>query len=68
MKFKVQYKIENKMTPTDISGVSLDGEIGARFDRFTHERTAGEFAIKEILDEALRAFSDQLDDEFYHGV
>ena len=68
MKFKVQYKVENKMTPPDLSGISLDGEVGIRFDRFTHERTAGEFAIKEILDEALRTFSEQLDDEFHHGM
>ena len=27
------------------SAVHLDGEIGARFDRFVHERISGKFAI-----------------------
>ena len=68
MDFLVQYKVKNKMTLPDLSGISLDGEVGVRFDKYVHARASGEFAVKEILGEAERAFSEQLDDEFNYGV
>ena len=55
------------MSSADISNISLDGEIGSRFDRFAYERLYGEFAITEILGEAEKCLTEQYDDEFSAG-
>jgi len=68
MNFVVDYKINNLMCAPNLSSVTLDGEIGARFDRFIDERVAGRFAVEEILKEAEKCFFDQLDDEFNYGL
>ena len=48
MNYKVSYKVANKMTTPPLSAVSLDNEIGVRFDKFIDKRVTGEFAINEI--------------------
>lgn len=68
MNFKINYKVNNKMVAPDLSDVSLDYEIGVRFDRFVEERVAGRFAVKEVLREAERCFKEQYDDEYCYGV
>jgi DUF1680 family protein len=68
MNFKVEYKVKNKMNAPSLSDVSLDGIIGARFDRFAYERVSSDFAIKEILREAELCFRDQYDDEYNYGL
>ena len=68
MNFKVSYKVQNKMDAPELSGTMLDGEIGARFDRFAYERVSGGFAIKEILKEAEDCFRLQYDDEYTRGM
>ena len=49
MNFKVEYKVKNKMNAPSLSDVSLDGIIGARFDRFAHERVSSDFAISSFV-------------------
>jgi len=68
MEYKVQYKVKNRMNAFFSECVSLDGEIGARFDRFAYERTSGSFAIKEILREAEECFAEKYDDEYGEGM
>ena len=51
MKFKVDYKVENIMNAPELGSCLLEGEIGARFDRFINERVSGKFAIEEVLKE-----------------
>ena len=66
MNYKVDYKAKNKMADLPLSSLSLDNEIGSRFDRFVYERTSSGFAIREILREAERGYADKFDDE--HGA
>ncbi len=68
MNYKVDYKVENKIRTPLLNDVALDGEIGARFDRFVHERVNGKFAIDEILREAEECILDKYDDEYVHGL
>ena len=68
MEYKVNYKIPNRLISPELSSVTLDGEIGVRFDRFIEERVAGRLAIEEILREAEKCFFDQLDDVFNYGL
>ena len=68
MKYKVSYKVQNIMNAFEQSAISLDGEIGRRFDRFAYERLSCEFAIKEILKEAEECFANKLDDEYGSGM
>ena len=68
MEFKIDYKINNRMQPSPTSGISLDGEIGIRFDRFVYERVGSEFAIKGILREAEKFFAEKYDDEYGEGM
>ena len=68
MEYKIQYKVKNKMQALPLGCVSLDGEIGKRFDRFVHGRVSGDFAIKEILGEAERCFAEKFDDEYSEGM
>jgi hypothetical protein len=49
MNYRVEYKIKNVMNTSNLGSCFLEGEIGARFDRFIHERVSGKFAIEEIL-------------------
>ena len=64
MKYQIPYSVPNQHTAALLSDICIDGEIGTRFDRFVHERISGEFAVKQILSEALECFADQYDDEF----
>ena len=68
MNYKVSYKVANKMTTPSLSAVSLDNEIGVRFDKFIDKRVTGEFAINEILREAEEFFKTKFDDEFGAGM
>lgn len=68
MKHVIDYKVQNKMKAFSPECVSLDGEIGIRFDRFVHERVSGGFAIKEILREAEQCFVNKFDDEYGAGM
>ncbi len=68
MKPIIAYRRENKIDPTPLEDVMLRGEIGARVDRFIHERVSGDFAVGEILREAEECFAEQYDDEFEWGM
>ena len=68
MNFVIDYKIKNKMNTLPLSSITLDNEIGRRFDIFCYNRVSGDFATKEILGEAERFFSTRLDDEFGAGM
>ena len=68
MKYVVEYKVPNILRIPEAGMVSLDGEIGARFDRFVYERITGKFAIDEIWREAEECFFDQYDDEYAAGM
>ena len=68
MQYKIPYSVSNLHTAAQLSDIHIDGEIGARFDRFVHERISGKFAIDEIYSEALDCFADQYDDEYAAGM
>ena len=68
MNYTVPYAVENIRRTPALSDACLDGEIGARYDRFVHERVNGKFAIEEILREAEDCIRDKYDDEFVHGL
>ena len=68
MKFKINYVVKDRMSAADISDISLNADIGSRFDRFAYERVYGEFAITEVLKEAEKCFEEQYDDEFCSGM
>ena len=38
MEYKVEYRVNNLVSTPILSDIALDGEIGARLDRFSHER------------------------------
>ena len=67
MEYKIGYRVQNVVKTPRLSDAALDGEIGARFDRFIHERISGKFAVDEILREAEECFRDKYDDEFCAG-
>ncbi len=67
MNFKVGYAVENIMQKSELGNCFLEGEIGARFDRFIYERVSGRFAIEEILREAEDFFKTQYDDIYTFG-
>ena len=68
MKFIIPYAVENIRRSPNLADISLDGEIGTRYDRFVYERVNGKFAIEEILREAEDCIRDKYDDEFVHGL
>jgi DUF1680 family protein len=68
MEYKIGYKVQNKMNAPCPSLVTLDGEIGRRFDLFAYERSSSPFALREILREAEVCFAEQLDDEYGSGM
>lgn len=68
MQYKIPYKIPRKYTPPALGSAALDGEIGARYDRFAFERISGPFAVREILREAEECLRDKYDDEFCQGL
>ena len=68
MELKIPYKVKNKIETLPLSAISLDNEIGARFDRFVHNRVSSDFAISEILREAEGFFVTKFDDEFGAGM
>ena len=67
MKFKVDYKIQNIMDTAPLGNCFLEGEIGARVDRFILERVSGKYALEEILREAEDFFKTQYDDIYTFG-
>lgn len=67
MNYKVNYKVQNVMETAPLGNCFLEGEIGARFDRFILERVSGKFALEEILREAEDFFATQYDDIYTFG-
>ena len=67
MNFKVDYKVKNIMESPALGNCFLEGEIGARMDRFIYERVSGDFAIDEVLREAEDFFATQYDDIYTFG-
>ena len=67
MNYKVDYKVQNVMQTAPLECCFLEGEIGARFDRFILERVSGKFALEEILREAEDFFKTQYDDIYTFG-
>ncbi len=67
MNYKVDYKAKNVMDVPTLGNCFLEGEIGARFDRFILERVSGKFALEEILREAEDFFKTQYDDIYTFG-
>lgn len=67
MSYKVDYKIQNIMETAPLGNCFLEGEIGARVDRFILERVSGKFALEEILREAENFFKTQYDDIYTFG-
>lgn len=67
MNYRVEYKVENAVQCASLENCALEGEIGARFDRFIYERVSGRFAIEEILREAEDYFKTQYDDIYPFG-
>lgn len=67
MKYKVDYTVQNIMDTAPLGDCFLEGEIGARFDRFIFERVSGKFAIENILREAEDYFATQYDDIYPFG-
>ncbi len=68
MNYIIPHKIQNKMKTFPLSAISLDNEIGRRFDKFIYNRVSSDFAINEILSEAERFFATKLDDEYGSGM
>ena len=64
---KIDYKAKNVMEPTPLGNCFLEGEIGARVDRFIYERVSSDFALDEILREAEDFFATQYDDIYTFG-
>ena len=67
MNFKIDYKVKNIMDPAPLGNCFLEGEIGARVDRFIYERVSSDFALDEILREAEDFFATQYDDIYTFG-
>ena len=67
MDYKINYKVQNVMQTAPLGNCFLEGEIGARFDRFILERLSGKFALEEILREAEDFFKTQYDDIYTFG-
>ena len=67
MDYKVNYKVQNIMEAAQLGHCFLEGEIGARVDRFILERVSGKFALEEILREAEDYFRTQYDDIYTFG-
>ncbi|MBO5231798.1 MAG: glycoside hydrolase family 127 protein [Clostridia bacterium] len=67
MSFKIDYKLNNTMESPLLGNCFLEGEIGARIDRFILKRVSGKFALEEILREAEDFFETQYDDIYTFG-
>ena len=67
MNYKVDYKVQNVMETAPLGNCFLEGEIGARVDRFILERVSGKFAHDSILREAEDFFRTQYDDIYTFG-
>ena len=67
MNYKMNYAVQNIMEPAPLGNCFLEGEIGARFDRFIYERVSGKFAIENVLSEAEDYFATQYDDIYTLG-
>ncbi|MBR5473274.1 MAG: glycoside hydrolase family 127 protein [Clostridia bacterium] len=67
MNYKIDYKVNNLMQLPSLGDCFLEGEIGARFDRFILERVSGKFALENVLREAEDFFATQYDDIYTFG-
>ena len=67
MNYKIDYKVQNVMQTAPLGNCFLEGEIGARFDRFILERVSGKFALESVLREAEDFFATQYDDVYTFG-
>lgn len=67
MNYKTEYKVQDAVFASPLENCALEGEIGARFDRFIYERVSGRFAIEEILRESEDFFKTQYDDIYPFG-
>ena len=67
MNYKIDYKVQNVMQTAPLGNCFLEGEIGARFDRFILERVSGKFALESVLREAEDFFATQYDDIYTFG-
>ena len=61
--YKIEYKIKNLVSPSELGESRLLGGIGEKFDRVIFERLSGEYARTEIFGEAESAFETCVDDE-----
>ena len=57
MQYQIPYSKDNRHRTAAPSDICLDGEIGARFDRFVHERISGRFAKKCIYRISYRKYT-----------
>ena len=62
-KYKVDYKIKNKLSPVPLDYVRLGGYVGKLFDTFFQGRVLSEYAQNVVYKEAEDAFLHQVDDE-----
>ena len=68
MNYKILYAKNNTIRAPKLCDVSLDGDIGVKFDKLIYERVTSDFAIKHILKEAEDCFRDKFDDEYNYGL
>ena len=68
MRNKVEYKVNNIHVSPELTCVTLDGEIGMRYDKFIYERITSKFALDYIWKEAEEVFADKYDDEYAAGM
>ncbi len=61
--YKIEYKIKNLVSPSELYKSKLLGGIGEKFDRVIFERLSGEYARTEVFGEAESAFENMVDDE-----
>lgn len=67
MNYKIDYKVKNVMQTASLGSCFLEGEIGARVDRFIYKRVSSRYALDEVLREAEDFFKTQYDDIYTFG-
>ena len=60
--YKIEYKIKNLVSPSELGESRLLGRIGEKFDKVIYERLTSEYARTEIFGEAESAFETCVDD------
>ena len=63
VKYKVDYKIKNMLSPVQLDSVQLGGYVGKLFDTFFQGRVLSQYAQNVVYKEAEDAFLHQVDDE-----